>query len=397
MRALVLTNLFPSRQRPTRGTFNLNGFDALARRCDLRLLAPVPWWERLRQPSALVRPPEEEWTGIRAAFPTYWTAPRVGRVLHAQGMYRSLRSQVKRLQREIGFDAILAAWAYPDGVAAAHLARELGLPLVTMVLGSDANEFLQHPGLRKQIRWGLGQAQRTIVVSRALDRRIRQLGIPGERIIVQHNGVDGERFRISSREHARGRLDLDPEARLVTYVGNLVPEKGPDVLVEAAGALAAAGKPVPQIALVGDGPLRPSLEARVRELGLESRVRFHGRQPYEQIPTWISAGDLLCLPSRREGCPNVVLEALASGRPVVASMVGGVPELLSRGNGLLVPADRPKVLAAALTDVLSRPWDPEALRATVPCLSWDCFADTLYTALRDACHEGAANPLLLPA
>src|SRR5687768_14778601 len=110
-----------------------------------------------------------------------------------------------------------------------------------MVLGSDANEFLQHPGLRRQIRWGLGQAQRTVVVSYALERRIRKLGIPGERIVVQHNGVNGDRFSIASREDARARLGLDPTARIVTYVGNLVPEKGPDVLVEALGALAAGG------------------------------------------------------------------------------------------------------------------------------------------------------------
>src|SRR6185437_8672908 len=95
------------------------------------------------------------------------------------------------------------------------------------------------------------------------------------------------------------------------------------------------------------------LHARTTALGLDSRVRFLGRQPHEAIPRWMSAVDVFCLPSRNEGCPNVILEALASGKPVVATRVGGIPELLTDGdNGYLVPAEDPAALAGALAKAL---------------------------------------------
>jgi glycosyltransferase involved in cell wall biosynthesis len=102
----------------------------------------------------------------------------------------------------------------------------------------------------------------------------------------------------------------------------------------------------------------------------------------------MSAVDVFCLPSRNEGCPNVILEALASGKPVVASRVGGIPELLTDGeNGYLVPSEDPAALAGALAKALERRWDPEALRATVTFLSWDAVALTYQTILGEVLDE----------
>jgi glycosyltransferase involved in cell wall biosynthesis len=102
----------------------------------------------------------------------------------------------------------------------------------------------------------------------------------------------------------------------------------------------------------------------------------------------MSAVDVFCLPSRNEGCPNVILEALASGKPVVASRVGGIPELLTDGeNGYLVPAEDPASLARALAQALARDWDPEALRASVEFLSWDTVALTYQKLLGEVIEE----------
>ena len=102
------------------------------------------------------------------------------------------------------------------------------------------------------------------------------------------------------------------------------------------------------VIFVGDGKLGIELRSRVQQLGLNDTIQFAGRRPPDEVPSWMAAADLLCLPSRREGCPNVVLEALACGRPVVASNVGGVPELLSEQNGIVVPPDNPDRLAAGM-------------------------------------------------
>jgi glycosyltransferase involved in cell wall biosynthesis len=383
MKVLALTNLYPSTREPTRGVFNRNGFLPLARRCDLRVLAPLPWWSRLSRPGAWLRAPQETATGIPATFPTYWSVPGAPR-LHGAAMYASLRAQAHRLRSEFPFDAILAAWAYPDGVAAAHLAQEFACPLVTMVLGSDINEHARSAALREQIRWGLEQAHSVIAVSHALRERVIELGIAPERVVTQHNGVDGSRFRIQDKFALRQRFGLPLDRPIVCYVGNFKPEKGVLTLVEALGRLRQAGQTELFLALVGDGELDAALRARVRALGLETQVRFCGRSPHAEVPNWIGSGDVLCLPSLREGCPNVVFEALASGRPVVASRVGGLPEMLTAENGILVPPSDPEALAAGLQRALARAWEPEALRRSVPCLSWEQFAGTLYTALAKA-------------
>ncbi|HEU4752137.1 MAG TPA: glycosyltransferase family 4 protein [Armatimonadota bacterium] len=393
-RVLILSNLYPSRQRPTRGTFNLQGFRALARFCEVRVAAPEPWWTRIRRPSELLAPSHELDSGLPAYFPTYWSLPRAPQ-LHAAGMERSLGPFLTRLRREFPFDIILAAWAYPDGVAAERLSRRFGCPAVLMVLGSDVNELAQHRALGDQIGHSLRSAAGVITVSRALRERVVRMGVPASQVTVQHNGVDGERFTIREAGPVRTGLGLPAAARLITYVGNLVHEKGVDLLVEAMAHL--RDRPDTHLVLVGDGPLLPALRARAEALGVANKVQFAGRRLHPEIPDWISAADVLCLPSRREGCPNVVLEALASGRPVVAAAVGGVPELLRGDTGVLVRPEAPELLAVALREALDRSWEPERLRASVPCLSWDEFGRAIHDVLEGAIRARSSSaPLQSP-
>lgn len=391
-RVLILSNLYPSPSAPTRATYNLQGFRALSGYCATRIVVPVLWWERTQRPLEWIVTPRSRATGIEAVYPSCWHLPQF-HPLHPWTMHASVARYVRRIHREFPFDAILASWACPDGVAAARLAREFDCPVVTMVLGTDVNALAGHPALRRHLEWGLQRAARVITVSAALRDRVTELGVAPERIRVQHNGVDGERFRIRDRGAARQRLGVPADRQLVTFVGNLVPEKGVDVLIEALGALRGTGTENLELALVGAGGMEETLRPRAAALGIGPRVRFCGRRPHEEIADWITAADLFCLPSRREGCPNVVLEALASGRPVVASRVGGVPELIREETGVLVPADDPAALAEGIRTALTRTWDPGALRRSVPYLSWDQFGRTLHQTLEEAIqeHHGTAN------
>ena len=392
MKILLFTNLYPSKQYPTRGMYNLHLFRALSKHCDTRLVSPLPWWTRSRRPGEWLAPPREDHTGIAATFPTYWTVPRVGHALHGRAMYLSLRTSVRRMRREFPFDMILAAWAYPDAVAAALLARDLDCPLVTNVLGSDVNALAREPALRGQIQWALGRSQRVIAVSEALRERVIELGVSPARALTEHNGVDRDSFRLQSKAEARTRLGLETDAPRIVYVGNWVPEKGVDVLVAAMGQmkqLKPLGMGQAHLSLVGGGALEPALRESVARMGLEARVTFHGRRPHTEIPDWMSACDVFCLPSRREGCPNVILEALCAGRPVVASRVGGVPELLdaTEMNGLMVPDGDPHSLACALKTALEREWNPHALRHSGRLRSWDEVGAAYYRALAQSQDE----------
>lgn len=389
MKVLVFTHHYPSMRLPTMAPYSYHTYRALARRCELRLVGPTPWWTRVRGAPRELLGARESHTGIDALFPTYWSIPGLPR-LHAQAIHASLRGTMAGLRREFPYDVILAAWAYPDTVAAEAFAREAGVPIVTTVLGSDINEQPRNAVLRAQIAPALQRCARVVAVSGALGERLVELGVPRERVVVQLNAVDGARFSIRDRAAPRQRLGLPDDAKVVLYAGYHVPEKGVDVLVEAMARLAEAGRRDVHLMMVGGGELLEPLRARVRTLGFGDRVRLFGWALPAEIPDYMAACDVFCLPSRREGCPNVVLEALASGRPVVATRVGGVPELVREGqggNGILVPAGDPGALGSALIRALDTAWDPEALRGSVGALSWDVVGDRYHALLEEILGE----------
>ena len=381
MNVLAFTTLYPSVHEPTRGLFNLYKFGALGQLCAVRAVVPVPVWKRLGEPANMFRAPSETRAGIPATYPTYWAIPRIAPEWNAASIYRSVRSHVEETRRAFPFDAIVAAFAYPDGVAAARLAADIGCPFIAVVLGSDINELARRPALQGQIRDALLQATTVIAVSAELRKRVAELGIPEDRIVVQRNGVDGHRFAVRDRQEARQQLGVSDSRALICFVGNLVPEKGPDILLESFGGAAVGALKGVQLVFIGDGPMRPMLTARAAELGVADRVSFLGKLPPDDVALWLAAANAVCVPSRREGCPNVVLEGLASGRPIVASAVGGVPELLSDRNGMMVSVEDPVALGEALSRSLHMPWNPEELRASVPSLTWDDFGRTIYDAV----------------
>lgn len=393
MRVLLFSNHYPAGDAPTRGTYNRNIFNALARTCDVRVVGPMPWWLRVRKPRQLVTVPRETSFGLDAAFPSFFSIPGVV-ALHGHATFLSLAPYLARVHHAFPWDVVVGSNAYPDGVGAADLAAVSRTALVQNVIGSDVNELPERASLRPQIRAALRRAQRVVAVSRHMADRVVELGVPRERVVAQHNGVDGESFALRDRAAARARIGLaaalgaDPTRPVIVYVGNVKIGKGVKVLVDAMVPLARRhGRADALLCIVGSGEADAEIAARVRELGLEGSVRLCGRQLHADLPWWFSAGDLFCLPSYMEGCPNVVLEALASGRGVVATRVGGIPELITDGkNGLLVPPGDPEALADALAAALGRAWDPEAQRASVPYLDWEAVGRA-YREVIDAAME----------
>jgi len=392
LRVLVFTSLFPSPGWPTQWVYHVNAVKGLSEFCDVRVVAPIAWQRRLRYLPALFG--KFAYTmdgGIPVYHPTVFGVPGVHR-LHGTTMYLSVRSFIRRLRREWEFDAILGIWTYPDTYVAGLLARDSACPLVANVIGSDINELPNKPHMRPRVKAALDAAYRVIALSRAMQQRVVELGVASEKVLVQYNGVDGERFRLDSKGDSRRQLGYTGASPLICYVGNLQSEKGPDILINGFKVLTEKMRARrAELAVLGDGPLMRPLESLVHEYSLADRVRLLGRRPNAEVAVWVSAADVLCLPSLREGCPNVVLEALASGRPVVASNVGGVPELLDKDNGLLVPPGQPQLLGEALEAAVSRDWSPEYLRSTVPCLSWRDFGAGFHSVLHSAVLHASAR------
>jgi glycosyltransferase involved in cell wall biosynthesis len=221
-----------------------------------------------------------------------------------------------------------------------------------------------------------------------MSENIASLQVPPERIKVQYNGVSHEQFFVRDRARCRRELGLALDRPLVLYVGNLERVKGPDILINAFAKMSEFTNSEPLLASVGAGSMLKSLRGNVRQLGLDERIKWLGRLTHQEIPVWLGAADLLCLPSRMEGCPNVVIEAFASGRPVVGTAVGGVPELLEHDRGIMVPPEDPAKLAAGMVLALERDWDAEAIARSAGGFTWEAFGQNLARMLKAAVAEG---------
>ncbi len=384
MNVLFLSHIFPSNGHPAVGPYNFQIFNAISRNCSSKVIVPRAFWKELKSPMHLLSPSVEKHGALDVSYPVYWSVPGASR-LHASAMRTSLIQRVKKLHAVSSFDVILAAWAYPDAVAASMIGREIGIPVVWNVLGSDVNVLTRLPGLSTQIKVGIAQASKVITVSDALKSRLVEIGAPQDKITTIHNGVDGKIFTLANKTAARKSLSLDIDAPLIVYVGRVSHEKGPDVLLDALANLT-PDSPLAKasVAIVGGGAMEPEILKKMKELNLESKVVITGMRPPSEVINWFAASDLLCLPSRREGCPNAVLEALATGRPVVASRIGGVPELLNRDNGIMIDPDNPEQLRVAMETALRRDWNPQKLRDSVENLSWDEVGDRYFDVLEEA-------------
>jgi glycosyltransferase involved in cell wall biosynthesis len=365
MKILVLTNLFPTRWDPLRGAFNRQQFERLGRRHEVHVLAAVDFRERLRGARGEVDVPH-----LHTDHFVFFYPPRIGRALHAWCWLVSLWLQRGRALRKGGYDCLLLSWAYPDAAAASWLARRLGIPYAVKVHGSDLNVQAQYPLRRRQIGSALRGAGAVLAVSRALADKAVTIGADPERTRVIYNGVDGALFAPGSRAQARERLGLPAEAPLLLYVGNLKDSKGCLDLLEAFPALLAA-QPRARLVYVGAGPCRTDLLQRAALPDCAGRITLMGSVAHDALGDWFRAADLLCLPSHNEGVPNVVLEAMACGTPVVASHVGGIPEVLPDYAGLLVPPREPGALAGALIEASNRTWDPGRIAAHAAGFRWD--------------------------
>jgi teichuronic acid biosynthesis glycosyltransferase TuaC len=388
MRVLVVTRQFPSAVDPHFAPFNRQQFVALSRRCEVEVLGSIPWLPGAR---ALGRwsdagrlagvPREERIEGIPVVHPRYAYLPRVGYLAGGALYAASLAPEV--LRRRGRHDVVLGSWAFPDGVGAVALARLLGVPAVVKVHGSDMNVLARIPSVARNLRWGLPRARRVVAVSRPLADVVASFGVPPDRIDVVLNGVDAELFHPRDRAEARAALGHGDDGRpWLLYVGRLEEAKGVLDLLEAFTALSRR-RPGIRLAVVGDGSARPALERAAAELG--DRLLLAGRRPLAEVPLWMAASQALVLPSWAEGTPNVVLEALACGRRVVATAVGGIPDLLADERlGKLVPPRNVDQLAEAMERAAEASYDPERVAEVGARGGWDESARSLEASLRAA-------------
>jgi len=388
---LIFTNSFPNPSEPARGIYTGQIAEELARRVAVTVMSPLPWfpeWRFLeRFPDWFLYatvPRMWTWRGIPSHAVRYVVLPRMFGWSHALSVYASAIGRVREIHKENRLDLINGHYLYPDGVAAVMIGRSLGIPVVLTAQGSDVNYLAEIPGRRFQICWALRRCQAVTAKSEALAREMVSLGVPAGKMTTIPNGVDDILFSPGDKASARRALGIPLEKRTLVFVGYLREVKGLRILMAALERLSGRGREEFTTFLVGDGPLRAELEKRVACPALKDRVRILGIRPYSEIPLWMRAADLFCLPSLNEGMPNVVLEALASGTPVVATNVGGIPDLVRNGNGILVPPGDADALADALAKGFDEHWDAGTIRGSVRGMSWAQCANRYFEVFERA-------------
>lgn len=473
MRLLFISNLYPWPGQPTRGTFNVQTVRALASQNDVTVRVLVPEW-RVWRWSLIRRWKSPEGEG--AYLPVFYF-PVVGRRCHGWTYRCSLAREQNLIERDLtDCEAVLVPWLYPDGAAIANLGRRAGKPVWLMALGSDTLGL--NSCCRDAILKACREAQGIMCVCQLLADRLTDAGVPQAKIHVVPNGVDASLFRFRSaeetseaRSQAEGRSSGHsavaesvgiPNAPCILFIANLVPIKGPDVMLRAFAALRQTTGHRPQtedgmkrtggeranrkgtkdtkrydlepatqelkkgneigqnmdeqdrqdaesnglrsaglsctscpsmlnvqspvsLLVIGSGPMRAGLERQARELGIAEHVHFLGNRPHSEVALWMNRADVLCLASRNEGMPNVVVEALASGLPVVATDVGACREMLEgEPAARICRSEDTDGLARALCEVLAMKVDRKAMAERYAGkYSWRKTAETIVRLMEE--------------
>lgn len=292
------------------------------------------------------------------------------------------------LFRRLEFDIIHAYFLFFPGYLGIKLGNLFRKLVVVTAMGSDVGVLYSRsvygkavkPKVIKKIMTTLEKADFVVAKSNYLKKIITELGVPENRVLVINNGVSRDTFHLLDM---KGRPS-NGKRKIILYVGSLFVEKG---LLELMEAVEILGKKRDDFSLVviGSGPLKDELLRLIERSKLQKFVSLEGQKDHEEIPQWINKSYVLCLPSHNEGLPNVALESISCGRPVVASNIGGIPEIINNSElGILFPPRDSQKLAKALEEALDKEWKHEIIAKSAERFYWENILpkfDELYREL----------------
>lgn len=351
-KVLLISSFFESPYHKNRAPYNEQLFIQLTSFFEIKIIRPIAWTDIARSERKYPKRSyyRSEWNGIPIVYPTYYFVPRLG--LPYNGI--AYRLSIAKAIHDVHFkpDLYYTTWAYPDAWATMHYARKNNRPFIVRVHGSDINDLAFRPQVRDKVRFVLKQAAAIISPSAALKNKMVELGVPEQKIHVIYSGIDPALFHPLEKEEAARNLGLDPQKKRIVYIGSFKEKKGVLNLVK---AVAQMKNNVPfdfEVLLIGWGEDESRMRQLIKEKQLRNIIRVVGPVDHDQLGSWINASDCLTLPSYAEGLPNVVLEALACERKVVATNVGGIPEVIEDAQKYLIEPGNVHQLAQQLISAL---------------------------------------------
>jgi teichuronic acid biosynthesis glycosyltransferase TuaC len=373
---ITVSTLLPNAIQPSHGIFVETRLRKLiaSREVEAHVLAPIPWLPPHVSYGGLgplwLVPRHEDRNGLSVEHPRYLVVPKFGMNLTPYTLFLSIRAEFRRmLAKGVKVELIDAHYFYPDGVAAAWLARDFNLPIVITARGTDISLIPDYRYPRRLILQAADDADGIITVCQALKERLLELGVADEKITVLRNGVDLELFRPRDRNAVRQRMGLS--GFTMASVGHLIERKGHHFAIEALAELSDA-----TLLIAGNGPERSALEALALKLGVADRVKFLGVLDQQSLCDVYNSADVTVLASSREGWANVLLESMACGTPVVASNVWGTPEVVAGPDaGRLMPSLDAHGIVAATLALRRKPPERAATRRYAEQFGWQSTTD----------------------
>jgi glycosyltransferase involved in cell wall biosynthesis len=384
-RLLFVSNLFPDAAEPYRGLDNATVLHQLAAAYEVRVVSPRPWlplrsqaWPKKPRPVDVTFAPDF----VRCPY-----LPKIGSLANHHLMAAALRTTLRKLHGQFPWDRVLGSWLYPDGCALQKAVSEItpSAPITLIAQGSDVHVYLRSRLRRRAILQTLSHVSGTITRSRSLAELLAQAGADPTKLHPICNGVDTSLFHPNDRAEVRAELQLDPTETVLLFVGNFLPVKDPFRLVHHFQHLTAQlPKHRLRLVMIGKGPLEPGVDELIQSTGpgLKDRIQRTGPLLADGVARWMRAADLLCMTSRNEGLPNVILEAQACGLPVLGTAVGGLHEVVDEPwKGSLTPLDDLPAWEAAASRLIEKPLDRERIAALGSTRTWTAAAEAYHQVI----------------
>ena len=375
LRVLSISTLYPNDLSPGFGIFVERQMQALVMRGDVEVemwnpigLPPWPLSQHPRYCHLRGLAAEESRGAITVFRPRFRLFPGIGGRFNAAAIARAVLAQVRARHDARAYDLVDAQFFFPDGPAAALVAKALGLPLSITARGTDIHLWGAKSHAQPQMLLAADQAAGMVAVSQALKQDMAALGMAADKISVRYTGLDHALFRVQPRAEARAAVSdiVSADGPLIVTVGNLIPLKGQNLVIEALASF-----PEAQLVLAGKGPEEASLRTLAKRLGVADRVHLPGSIAPARLAQLLSAANAMVLPSEREGLANAWVEALACGTPLVITDVGGAREVVKDPSAGRIVERKAEAIISAVRELLANPPAQAEVAAHAARYSWD--------------------------